>query len=196
TALKAKGGAFPGNKACAQAGCGLAGDYRAPVRRPGSAFAGPSGPPEWQYFCLEHVRAFNEKWNFFDGMDADAIWQAQTPYPSWDRETRAFAHNLGNGGAMAGEDRVNDMLGVLRWKQAGAAQARAAPLLGKDERQALATLGLPETATLADVKAKFRALARRYHPDANKGSREHEARFQALTEAYAVLEASAVFKAR
>jgi hypothetical protein len=158
------------------------------VRRPGSALAAPSGPPEWQYFCLPHVREFNEKWNYFEGMDADAIWEAQTPYPSWDRETRAFAHN-----ALAGDERIDDMLGVLRWKQATVAQARQSPL-SREDRQALAKLGLPETATMAEVKAKYRALARRYHPDANKGSREHEARFQALTEAYAALEASPSFR--
>ena len=185
--MKAKGGAFPGERACAHPGCPEAGDYRAPLNRPGSAFAGPSGPPEWQYFCLEHVRAFNAGWNYFDGMSEDAIWEAQTPYPSWDRETRAFAHN-----AMAGEARVEDTLGVLRWKTASA-RAEPESRLSREDRQALAKLGLPDTASLAEVKAKYRQLARRYHPDANDGSREHEARFQALTEAYTKLENSAAF---
>ena len=188
--MKAKGGAFPGNRDCAHEGCAEAGDYRAPVRRPGSSFAAPSGPPEWQYFCLEHVRAFNAKWNYFDGMSEDAIWEAQSPYPSWDRETRAFAHN-----AMNGDMRVDDALGVLRWK-AAAGGARAESPLTREDRQALSKLGLPETADMAEVKAKYRQLARRYHPDANKGSREHEARFQALTEAHAHLEASATFGRR
>lgn len=186
TGMKAKGGAFPGQHACAHPGCAEPGDYRAPLHRPASAFAGPSGPPEWQYFCLEHVRAFNAQWNYFDGMSEDAIWQAQTPYPSWDRETRAFAHN-----ATASDDRVADMLGVLRWKTAAA--TRAESHLSREDRQALSKLGLEETATLKEVKAKYRQLARRYHPDANDGSREHEARFQALTEAYAHLESSASF---
>jgi hypothetical protein len=185
-AMKAKGGAFPGNRRCPHAGCTQAGDYRAPVRRPGSSFAAPSGPPEWQYFCLEHVRAFNAKWNYFEGMSEEAMWEAQSPYPTWDRETRAFAHNAVNGGV-----RVDDALGVLRWKSA--AQARAATPLTREDRQALSKLGLPETASLADVKAKYRLLARRYHPDANKGSREHEARFQALTEACSHLEVSMTF---
>lgn len=186
TGMKAKGGAFPGNQACAHEGCDEAGDYRAPVRRPGSSFAAPSGPPEWQYFCLEHVREFNAKWNYFEGMSEDAIWDAQTPYPTWDRETRAFAHNAANG-----EMRVDDALGVLRWKTT--AQAKAQSPLSREDRQALSKLGLPETATLAEVKAAYRKLARRYHPDANKGSREHEARFTALTEAYTHLEASTTF---
>ncbi len=186
--MKSKGGAYPEGRACAHPGCDQPGDYRAPLHRPGSAFAPPSGPPQWQYFCLQHVREFNAGWNWFEGMDQDAIWQAQTPYPSWDRETRAFASN-----AMAGEDRIDDMLGVLRWKQATQG-ARPASRLSCEDRQALSKLGLPETATLKEIKAKYRALARRYHPDANKGSREHEARFQALTEALSHLETSPTFK--
>lgn len=191
--MKARGGAFPGDRPCAHAGCDEAGDYRAPVHRPGSAFAAPSGPPEWQYFCLEHVRAFNEKWNYFEGMDEATIWQQQTPYPGWDRETRAFAHNLGRGAANA-EMRVDDMHGVLRWKQASAAPAAPGPL-SREDRQALARLGLTETATVDEVKGKYRTLARRYHPDANKGDRTHEARFAALTEAYDHLRGSASFAA-
>ena len=187
--MKAKGGAFPGGQGCAHPDCAEPGDYRAPVRRPGSAFAAPSGPPEWQHFCLEHVREFNAKWNYFEGMSEDAIWEAQTPYPSWDRETRAFAHN-----ATAGEDRIDDMLGVLRWKTT--ATVRAESPLTREDRQALSKLGLPDDATLKDVKAKYRQLARRYHPDANDGSREHEARFQALTEACSHLESSASFARR
>lgn len=187
--MKTKGGAFPGERPCAHAGCPEAGDYRAPVKKPGSAFAAPSGPPEWQYFCLEHVREFNAKWNYFEGLDPDTVWSQETAYPSWDRETRAFAHNLKNGGEAA--FRVDDMHGVLRWKQARA-EVRNSPLT-REDRQALSKLGLPETATLEEVKAKYRQLARRYHPDANKGSREHEARFTALTEAYGHLEASASF---
>jgi hypothetical protein len=161
------------------------------VRKPGSAFAAPAGPPEWQYFCLEHVRAFNAKWNYFEGLDPDTVWQQETAYPSWDRETRAFAHNLGQGAAN-GELRVDDVHSVLRWKQERAAPRARSPLT-REDRQALAKLGLPETATLAEVKARYRQLARRYHPDANEGSRAHEARFTALTEAYAHLESSASF---
>jgi hypothetical protein len=188
--MRGKGGAYPGERPCAHAGCREAGDYRAPVHRPGSSLAPPSGPPQWQYFCLDHVRAFNAGWNYFEGMDQETIFQAQTPYPSWDRETRAFAHNAFGEGV----DRVEDTLGVLRWKTATA--ARTASSLSREDRQALAKLGLPDSATLKEVKAKYRQLARRYHPDANGGDRSHEARLQALTEAQAHLAASASFKAR
>lgn len=187
---RAKAGSFPGNSPCAHPGCREAGEYRAPLVRPGSALLPPSGPPRWQYFCLEHVRAFNAGWNYFDGMDADAIFQAQTPYPSWERETRAFASN-----AFAdGPDRVADALGILRWKRESAGSAQARATLSREDRQALATLGLPETATLAEIKQRFRALVRRYHPDANGGSRAHEGKLQALTRAHTRLTESAAFR--
>src|ERR1700728_2689688 len=49
------------------------------------------------------------------------------------------------------------------------------------------TLGVPKTATAADIKKPYRELARKWHPDANKGSADAEERFKEITEAYNVL---------
>lgn len=48
------------------------------------------------------------------------------------------------------------------------------------------TLGVSRTASEKEIKAAFRKLARRYHPDVNK-SKEAEAKFKEVTEAYEVL---------
>jgi molecular chaperone DnaJ len=48
-------------------------------------------------------------------------------------------------------------------------------------------LGVPKTATAAEIKKAYRELARKWHPDANKGSAEAEERFKEITEAYNVL---------
>src|ERR1700684_3783194 len=45
------------------------------------------------------------------------------------------------------------------------------------------TLGVPKTATPAEIKKAYRELARKDHPDANKGSTETEERFKEITEA-------------
>jgi DnaJ-class molecular chaperone len=50
-----------------------------------------------------------------------------------------------------------------------------------------ATLGVPRTATEKEIKTAFRKLARRYHPDVNRGSKDAEAKFKEVTEAYEVL---------
>src|ERR1700749_1718090 len=48
-------------------------------------------------------------------------------------------------------------------------------------------LGVPKTATAAEIKKSYRELARKWHPDANKGSSDAEDRFKEITEAYNVL---------
>src|SRR5487761_428269 len=48
-------------------------------------------------------------------------------------------------------------------------------------------LGVPKTATAAEIKKSYRELARKWHPDANKGSTDAEERFKEITEAYNVL---------
>lgn len=48
-------------------------------------------------------------------------------------------------------------------------------------------LGVAENATDAQIKSAYRALARKYHPDKNKGDRQAEERFKGIGEAFAVL---------
>ncbi|MBI2781079.1 MAG: J domain-containing protein [Chloroflexi bacterium] len=49
------------------------------------------------------------------------------------------------------------------------------------------TLGVPRTATPADIKKAFRKLARESHPDKHPGDKAAERRFKAINEANAVL---------
>lgn len=51
----------------------------------------------------------------------------------------------------------------------------------------LRVLGLRPNASFEDVKASYRRLARRYHPDMNPGDREAEDKFIRITQAYQVL---------
>jgi len=50
-----------------------------------------------------------------------------------------------------------------------------------------ATLGVPRTATPAQIKKAFRSLARKHHPDVNKGDAVAERRFKDASEAHEVL---------
>ena len=48
-------------------------------------------------------------------------------------------------------------------------------------------LGVPQGATVADIKRAYRRLARRFHPDINPGDNAAEARFRQILEAYETL---------
>src|SRR5438270_2611600 len=49
------------------------------------------------------------------------------------------------------------------------------------------TLGVPRTASEADIKKAFRKLAREYHPDVAKNKKQAEEKFKEINEAYEVL---------
>ena len=57
------------------------------------------------------------------------------------------------------------------------------------ERKAFDTLGLDIDATAETLKARYKELVKRHHPDANGGDRSSEDRFRAVVQAYNYLKA-------
>ena len=176
-------------RTCAQPGCAEPGEFRAPP--PAGSVAGDR-PPAFRWLCLDHVRAFNARYNFFDGMTADQIHQAQHPLHGWDRETRAFA--------TAGDrpPRWADFTDPLeaiqgRFGRTRPAVRRDGRALTPGDRKALAALDLGVDATLREVRARYSELVRRFHPDRNGGDRSHEARLQQVVEAWQLLRKSPLF---
>ena len=56
-----------------------------------------------------------------------------------------------------------------------------------EKRDYYEVLGVPKDADEATIKKAYRQLAKKYHPDANPGDKEAEAKFKEAGEAYAVL---------
>ena len=49
-------------------------------------------------------------------------------------------------------------------------------------------LGLDSLASMEEIKAAYRALAMKYHPDRNPGNQEAEEKFKEIQKAYDILE--------
>jgi len=176
---------------CAEPGCDEAGEFRAPV---GSG-AGGDGPGAYRWLCLDHVRAFNAGYNFFNGMTPDEIHAAQRPYAGWERETRAFASS-GGGQPPKWADFADplDAIGARFKERMAEAKARAdgKPLSG-DDRRALKVLGLTADADRTALRTRYSELVRKFHPDRNGGDRAHESALQAVVEAYQHLRKAPAF---
>jgi len=170
-------------KPCEWPGCDQPARHRAPK---GRGFEGQY----WNY-CTAHTQAYNKTYNYFDGMkdDEQAVFRkdAQTGHrPTW---------KLGQGAsAFAGASRrsakhIDDPLNLLL-KEKIKTNAKHGRALRRNEIESLQALGLPEDATPAEVKSKYKTLVKRLHPDANNGSRANEDTLKAVIKAYDVLRAT------
>jgi len=188
-------GRVEGNRhACSHPGCPNPGEFRAP---PESRRDGPDGPPQWRWFCLDHIREFNQSYNFFRGMSPEEIDEAQRPYAGWGTETRAFSSNAASGTPpprWADFDDPLDAIGArFKARMADAAErADGKPLSGAD-RTALKTLGLPTDADRRALRMRYTELVRRFHPDHNGGDRAHEKALQDVIAAYTHLRKAPAF---
>ena len=59
--------------------------------------------------------------------------------------------------------------------------------MAETKRDYYEVLGVSKTADASEIKKAYRALGKKYHPDANPGDKEAEEKFKELSEAYAVL---------
>lgn len=170
------------SRPCDHPGCDRAGTYRAP--------RSPRELDRYYWFCLDHVRAYNQSWNYYAGMDAGEI-ESQIKHDTiWQRPTWPFGTNLGGfrAGTAEGFTRAYEAFtGEHQHRPRGEEDAEPAPEPHSPEAKAMATMELDAPITLDALKARYKALVKRYHPDANGGDRTAEHRLKAINEAYATL---------
>lgn len=175
---------------CDWRGCRESGEFRAP----GARASGFDGPGDYRWFCLDHVREFNAKYDAFAGMTAEEIWQAQSPIAGWERETRAFRPTAGIDSAPRWADFADPLEAISgRARAKMPKQRKDGRAVTGEEREALGTLGLAIDADRRDLRSRYSELVRQYHPDRNGGDRSFEARLQRVVEAYQLLRKSSVF---
>ena len=178
---------------CDKIGCAGSGLHRAPKGR------GREG--QFWRFCLDHVREYNASYNYFAGMSDDAVVAYQKDAVVGHRPT--FPMGV-NGTAKREHTQAEppirdwayaDPLGILRGE--GAAQRRRrTPEPPQPRRQtgvvrrALDTLGLDDTADAVTIKAQYKALVKRFHPDAHGGDRSFEERLRDIIKAHDTLKAA------
>lgn len=175
---------------CDAPGCTEPGEFRAPGGQPG----GFDGPGDYRWSCLDHIRAFNANYDFFDGMSAEEIFAAQSPMAGWMNETRAFRPTAGIDSPPRWADFTDPLEAIAgRARMRKPAQRADGKPVTPEERRALETLDLPIDATRHDLRARYSALVRQYHPDRNGGDRSLEWKLQSVIEAYQLLRKAAAF---
>ena len=171
------------NRPCAHVGCGEPGEYRAPMGR------GKEG--QYHHFCLDHVREYNKRYNYFAGMDDDAVIAYQRESITGHRPTSP----IGVRGAQRTRAKApwsslyDDPFGLFGDPVEGAAAPREPERRRPKgpERAALEVMGLDVEASREAIKSRYKTLVKRHHPDANQGDRSSEERLRSVINAYNVL---------
>ena len=170
-------------RCCEAEGCDQPGVYKAPRSR--------AELREYYWFCLDHVREYNKQWNYFAGMDEDEVEHIVQRDTIWDRPTWPLGSRF-----LRNRSRLSDEQILNAFKIFGEARARAArngkpppqnrPLTSA-ERKALRVMDLDFPVSLDRIKARYKELVKRHHPDANGGDRAAEERLKHINDAYTTL---------
>jgi hypothetical protein len=180
--------AQPAERRCDHPGCQARGEFRAPKGR------GKEG--QFYAFCLEHVRAYNASYNYFAGMSDDAVAAYQKDAaighrPTWKLGANAQEARAAERGAKRAKTRPADAPETddafnLFGERFGR-RARPEPevrTLTEPTRKAFEALNLEPEAGKDAIKARYKELVKRFHPDANGGDRSREARLTEIVNAY------------
>src|SRR5262252_2881068 len=173
---------------CEWPDCKNKGTHRAPKGRDHAR--------EYWHFCLNHVREYNQSYNFFSGMNPEAVARYQKDALTGHRPTWRMGANgsqgKGRGASAADFDGAADPFSMFselngrgRWRPGPGGERKAETRkVFNAERKALQVMGLGPDATLKEVKVRYKALVKQHHPDANGGDRSTEDRLIEIIKAY------------
>jgi hypothetical protein len=177
-------------KGCDAEGCEGLGEYRAPRSR--LDLSSPHRRPDersYYRFCLDHVRQYNANWDFFKGMSDAEMQHHLYKTGVWDRPTWRAAQS-------GAEEKIRKQVHeqFAGFFADGAEDEKEAHIdvgdLPHPTVEALAVMNLTPPVDWDEVKTRYKTLAKKYHPDTNKGDRTAEEKFKKITLAYTILKLS------
>lgn len=171
---------------CDHEGCEEAGKFRAPKS--------PDATDDFFWFCKEHVREYNLKWNYFEtGTDQDYLDQVERDRV-WERETKPFKKTVEERAwARLGIEDPHAVLGDNATRNPGNART-SGRRLQPTERRAIEILDAKDSWTKTEIRKAYKALIKVLHPDMNGGDRSHEDQLTEVVWAWDQIKSSRSFK--
>jgi hypothetical protein len=174
--------------ACDWQGCGNTATHRAPKGR--------MHENEYWRFCLEHVREYNHSYNYFSGMSDDAVAKYQKDAVTGHRPTWKMGAGHRSDPPLGPQDSrdpfnmFREFGGDANWRPQSERIDPQRRAVRNAERKALHQLGLEEGVGRVEIKARFKLLVKRHHPDANGGDRGSEDKLREIIQAYNYLKST------
>ncbi|MDC1382132.1 J domain-containing protein [Candidatus Puniceispirillum sp.] len=156
---------------CAAENCPAEGLYPAPKSR--------DALRDYIWFCLDHVRAYNKSWNYYDGLQGAALEAEIRRATTWERPSWKFATG------QPSQNDFEDPLGLFDFEQRD--DTKSERKLSPEERSAWKILNLAPVNDFAIVKQQYKRLVKENHPDKNGGDAQAEERLKDINLAYSLI---------
>jgi len=155
--------------------CKKVGNYKAPIEKDNSK--------KFKLLCLEHIKIFNKKWNYFANMTNEEIEYFIKSDLTWHKPTKSFnsSENFFN---ILWNNALEDKLNIF---ESSNFKNFKKDKLTSTDRDALDIMGLKYEAKWEEIQKKFKSLVKKYHPDKNLGSKKFEDKLKKITLAYSKL---------
>ena len=170
---------------CQHEGCTEDGKFRAP--------RAPDVLDDFLWFCKDHVREYNLKWNFFDGTTEAELNAQMSKDKVWERETKAFSDPEARAWARLGIEDPHQVLGGNATQNPGKGR-QGKRKLPPTERRAMDILEAEDHWTKAEIRQAYKKLIKVLHPDINGGDRSQEEQLQQVVWAWEQIKVSKSFK--
>lgn len=158
---------------CDFPGCCEAGLFRAPKSR--------EALRDYYWFCIEHVREYNENWDFLKGLSPEEIEEIIRNDTVWERPSWPL------GEAVRIEKKIREKIAREFFGSEEVEEENKTSIFANGEAEALITLGLKPPVKFATIKARYRSLVKQFHPDTNNGSRFAEEKLKTINQAFTTL---------
>ena len=160
---------------CDWENCDQTGGYRAPVEKDNSK--------KYRLLCLEHIKIFNKKWNYFSNMTDQEVEYFVKSDLTWHKATKSFgsSDNFFN---ILWNNALEDKLNIFKSENFNEYKRTQ---LSNTDRDAFDAMELKYDAKWEEIQKQFKTLVKKYHPDKNLGSRKFEEKLKKITLAYSQL---------
>ncbi len=150
-------------------------------------FQAPKSPDGkgWYYFCSNHIKTYNKRWNFFAGKNQKQIYDYQKNDFYQGRPTSPFTYGKSSKIKFEFEfffDKENLQFNKRKHRK------NCEPKINNSKlEKALNTFSLNNDFDEIKLKKRYKILVKKYHPDLNKNFLKKDNKIKEINKSYNIL---------
>ncbi len=161
---------------CDYKNCKKIAKHKAPIEKDNSK--------KFRWLCLDHIKEFNQRWDYFKGMSNHEIYNFMKSDMTWHKPTQSF-NSPDNFFNILWKNTLNEGENILNRKHGE--KIKTIINFSNKDREAFKIIGLEVGVKWNIIQNQFKKLVKKYHPDMNAGNKKFEEKLKIITLAYTQL---------